>query len=999
MFDAMRDRFWPVVCLAVWVAFSVPAPAVDPAWSLTEYAHKAWRFREADLPGRPVSLTQTRDGFIWVGTHNGLLRFDGLRFLPWSGDGRTALPSSTIFSLVGAQDGSLWIGSERGMSHLRKGRLSNFLEDSEADVARVGEDDEGAIWLWRLGTRGKEPLCFIAAEQPRCFGVEAGIEPQTASSVLPDHEGNVWIGTSTGVLRWQRGKLRTYPIPGLQHHTSVPGVTALAWDVDGSLLVGVDATGPGLGLQRLGGQGFATVHAGGLDGSTLDVLSLLVDRRGVTWVGTTDGLYRLRPHREAEHFSAADGLSGHQVTHLYEDRDGSIWTVTDGGVDNFHDVAVVSLGNAPEFPSTEVDGVLRTRDGSLWVGGWQTLYRRRPGEHEFTSPAGALQSKQVAALFEDSSGRMWVGIEDSLNTLEDGRLRPVSTASGQPIGMIKSMTEDSEHRLWVVSLGPPRKVFQVDRISHVATEVPGLPPASKVTHDPHEGFWLGLVSGELAHYGRDGLRRVHIPHEGIESRIKQLVTSPDGAILAATDYGLAVLRDEQIAVLSTRNGLPCSEVFASVLDASGNLWLYMECGLVEVSKADFSRWWLHPDTTVRTLRLDSSDGVQGQLTPFDAATRTGDGRLWFANNSVLQTFDPATVSRPGAPTPAVYIDAVIADYTRYKADSPLTIPPLTRDIQFDYTTPNFIFPAKVRFRYRLKGFDKTWIDSGTRRATLYTHLPPGEYQFQVIAANPRGAWSSTPATVRFRVLPAVYQTLWFKLLLGVALIALVSWLGSLRLRRAQERIRQRMEARSAERERIARDLHDTLLQGIQALWFRLQTWASDPAIPERQQREIETVAAQTHSIMAAGREKILELRQTSPRASELAETLIAFASAYANGGPKLEVDIQGRLRPLTVDAYEQLSSIGCEALRNAYQHSGAAIIALSLRYARRALTMTVSDAGCGFASIAEKEPGHYGLVGMRERADLIGAELSVDSAPGRGTTVKVVVSRERVYDD
>jgi signal transduction histidine kinase len=366
---------------------------------------------------------------------------------------------------------------------------------------------------------------------------------------------------------------------------------------------------------------------------------------------------------------------------------------------------------------------------------------------------------------------------------------------------------------------------------------------------------------------------------------------------------------------------------------------------------------------------------------------------------VLQTLDPATAMRGGA-SAEVYIESLVADLKTFPLHDDPVVPALTRDVQIDYTTPNFTAPEKARFRYRLRGFDQDWKDAGTRRQAFYTHLPPRQYDFEVMTANSTGNWSANSATLRFAVAPALYQTLWFKILIAIALVLFAALFLALRIRQAQEKLRHRMEARNAERERIARDLHDTLLQGIHALAFRLETWATDPEIPMVQKREIETATSQTRSIIEEGREKILELRQTLARASDIAETLVASASVYSNGGhgSVLGVEVSGRARPLTAEAYEQLTAIGAEAIRNAYRHSGADIITFRLSYRRRALEMAIVDNGRGMTAAAQAEPGHYGMTGMRERATLLGATLTIESAPRRGTTIRIAVSRDAAYE-
>jgi signal transduction histidine kinase/ligand-binding sensor domain-containing protein len=985
--------------VVLFIVFPGAADALNPDWSLGEYAHEAWTLSDGTIPARPFAIAQGKDGFIWVGTGNGLLRFDGVRFLPWPAAGSEPLPSRQIFSLLGARDGSLWVGTERGLSHFEHGRVTNLLEADEADVDHISADRQNGLWLWHSGSRAQQPLCHVEYNKPICFGPEAGIQPQTTFSVLAEDSGQVWIGTSTALLEWRQGQLETYPLHGLEANANAEGVVALAADSDGAILVGVARNGPGLGLERFQNGALTPVTAPGFDGSKLDVLSLLVDRDNALWVGTSDnGIYRVYRDR-AEHFSTADGLSGVSVRRLFQDGEGTVWAVTDKGIDHFRDRPVVSIARRPDFYSTEVDLVLTTRDGSLWVGGWQTLYMLREGAPTFAPAAQTLTEKQITTVFEDGAGRMWVGIGDSLNTLRDGHFEPVHMDDGGRVGMIVSMTQDRQGQLWAVALGPPqRRVLRIDPALRSASEVKGLPASSKVTSDPDSGIWLGLLTGELARYRDERLEVLHPAHQGPPSRIKQLITEPDGSVLASTGFGLLAWRAGSTAVMSTRNGLPCRQLFASILDASGNLWLYMQCGLVRIEAPELLKWWRDPAARLEVRTWDAADGAQGALAPFTGAARTHDGRLWFANNSTLQMIDPRLANRVPA-APPVYVEAFTADHRGYSIQGDATTPPLAHDFQIDYTAPSFASPRKVQFQYKLEGFDREWNDAGVRRQAFYTNLPPNSYTFHVKARNEGGAWSDNAAELRFMVQAAFYQTPAFKLL-SVAVLLVAVWLGYLaRIRHVKETLRGRMEARSAERERIARDLHDTLLQGIQALMFRLQTWAVDPEIPPRQQNEIETVASQTVNIVIEARERIIQVRHASARPGELAEALAA--AGHAHGGrsePQLEIRVAGQPRYLTPEAQEQLTGIGIEAINNAFQHSGASSITATVHYHRRWLRLTISDNGRGFrGGLEAAEENHFGLVGMQERAALLNAVFSVDSREGAGTTVKVTAPARGVY--
>lgn len=987
---------WLIIGLLVGTPLC--AIAVSPSRDLGETGHRSWTIRDGSLPQRPFSVAQTSDGFIWIGTEGGLLRFDGVEFSTWPPAGHQALSSSVIYSLLSSPDGSLWAGTDRGVTRIHRGSEKDFPGESGSEVVYMTQDSHHRIWVL-YAHAPERPLCEIEGERQRCFGPEAKVPEEQGWSLFADETDTIWIGTSTSLHRWSPGSVSSFPIHGLESNGHVEGVMAIASDRRGSLVVGVAKAGPGRGLERLTEGKWSAASLPGIESASLHVISLLYDRDGALWIGTAaDGIYRLHDGR-VDRYSTGDGLSGPYVGGFLQDREGSVWAFTNDGVDQFRDLPVVSLTNRLDFQSKEVDSVTTTQDGSLWVGGVETLSALAPGSREFVSKADVSQNIQVTTLFEDAERRMWVGTDDKLSTLDRGRFSELSMEDGAPVGMVVSMAEDRQHNLWAISLGPPRRVLQIDPLRRTARAMPGLPAASKLAGDPQQGIWLGLLNGDLIRYRGEQLETFHVAHDSRLSRIRQLVTASDSSVLASTGYGLLGWKSGRVALMSTRNGLPCDELFASVADREGNLWLYMRCGVVEIEKSDVSHWWTDPAALVHPRLFDSVDGARADAAPFSGAARTPDGRLWFANDDVVQMVDPYHLAENEL-IPPVYVESLVADGRFYPVSGSVTVPPLTHAYTIGYTAPSFIAPQKVRFRYQLEGFDKSWNDAGTRRQAFYSQLPPGRYRFHVSASNNSGVWNETGTSFDLVVAPALYQALWVRALGSLVLAGLVWAIFRRRVHEAAVRMQMRDAARLAERERIARQIHDTFLQSVQAFLFRLSTVKDQVTDNQRSQVVLEDLMHLTSSVADEVRGGIHGLRELPVNINGIAEALATLGRDLVAHRPiELDVAVVGSVRPLASDAYENVCAIGQEAIRNAVLHADASAIQVELRYSRASLRLLVRDNGRGIDRRLLKygREGHWGLRGMRERARVIRSKFKIVSSPSSGTELKVLVPAEVAF--
>jgi PAS domain S-box-containing protein len=738
-------------------------------------------------------LAQDSDGYLWIGTDHGLYRYDGDQFSRWNPPAGTHLPGSTIISLLADRDGSLWIGTQAGLAHLSGGHLTTYFEN-EGQIAGFNQAPDGAVWFHSASGNAFRKLCSIRRSTINCYGSGDGLKQQIEGTTLArDSAGYLWIGTSTSVVRWQPSfPSVTFSPKALQSNSGQVGANAIAFDEDGSLLVGIMKSGSGLGLQRIRGDKWSTVTASNFDGSKLAVNALFKDTHGALWIGTESyGLYRLYQGK-AEHFSSSDGLSGDTVWTIVEDREGTLWVGTDKGLDSFHDLPILALSKT-EFGISELENIVSTRDGTLWIGGEGGLFTLNKGVSGLTPQGGNLGDKMVTVIFEDRRGRMWIGLDDSLNLLTSNSFHPVHAPAGK-LGMIVSIAEDKDGKLWAVSLGPPRHIVRIDPDTLQATPISDMPQVSKIASDPQGGFWLGLNNGDLDQFNKEKLVTYPL-HHGPNTRIQQLMVTAAGDVIAAAPFGLILIRDGKVSLLDGQRGLPCSDISNFVFDLEGNLWLYSECGLVQLRKSEFQAWQQHPDLKVRTRLFDWMDGVRVTFPPFEGAARSGDGRLWFNNQSALQVVDPTHITT-NLIRPPVHIEAVVADRVSYAPLDGLRIPKLTRDLEIDYTGLSFVAPQKVMFRYMLTGVDQAWQNVGTRRQAFYNNLKPGRYSFRVIACNNDGVWNEEGAHLDFVIPPAWYQTTWFRLLYVAAFLAFLWGLYHLRvqqLRREERKLREAVE--------------------------------------------------------------------------------------------------------------------------------------------------------------------------------------------------------------
>ena len=981
--------------------FANAAVSLDPGTALTQYGHTAWRVREGYFAGPPTAVTQTSDGFLWIGTQAGLIRFDGVRFMPWQPPAGSRLPSDQIAALLGSRDGSLWIGTFRGLARWQKGKLAVY--------ARMGrfsallEDRQGTIWAGH--TRALEevpPLCRLAHGEFRCFRFANEYGLRYVGAVHEDRQGNIWLGGESGVCRWRPEKPDCYKIESLATLAGKAGVFALADDAEGNLVAGAGVAG----AWRLA-SGSWQRYAGELE-PEIETAAMLSDRGSGLWIGTEgSGLLR-RAQRETERFTRADGLSGDTVNDIFEDREGNVWVATFSGLDRFRDVKVATLTPREGLPGDIVQAVAASREGGIWVAERHGVIHLEKTGLSFYGASQGLPGYGPTSLHEDSRGRLWVGVDTGLTWREHGRFFPLRMPDGSNVGVVIAIVEDREGNLWVSTTDPSRILIRVrdQRVVEVFPEKrfgSGLERAQvrAMAADPKGGVWLGFDNAKLVFYRHGSFKTYSVgdPRWLLNSLL------PDArGLWGTTSRGLGLLRNGRLSFLDTRTGLPCDNIEAAVSGEDGSLWLKTVCGLVRVPAGELDAWSEHPDRRVRARVWDAFDGVQAGLPPFTPhAARSLDGRIWFAIETGVQVFDPKRTKDNAVPPP-VQILRVVADGKGYEPEPGLRLPSLTRDLEIGYTALSLTIPEKVRFRYRLAGAGDDWHDAGTHREAFFNNLRPGNYRFNVIACNNDGVWNETGATLDFTLLPAFYQTRWF-LLLCVATAGCLAWAGyQWRVRQIAARLDLQFQERLEERTRIAQDLHDTLLQGVLSASMQLHVAVDQVPADSAAKPLLSRVLQLMGQVVDEGRNAVRGLR--APRASQepgpdnLEQALPQVPRDLGlTETAGFRVLVEGRPRPLQPVIRDEVYRIGREALMNAFRHSGAAAIEVEIEYATRALRLLVRDDGRGIDPqvLEAGRDGHWGLSGMRERAERMGARLKVWSRAGAGTEVELSVPGEIAF--
>jgi signal transduction histidine kinase/ligand-binding sensor domain-containing protein len=934
---------------------------------LLSLKHSVFSPREG-APGGIRALAQTPDGILWVATAVGLFRYDGARFDMSVSD---RLPSPSVSSLLGEPNGDLWIGyTFGGVSLLRDGQLTRFDKSQlpAGTVVQFFRSSDGILWV----------------------ATSTGLAKLTGSRWTPvgavdgyPAEGPYWMGEANGQFLVLTPTANLSLAPHAARFEREPRSVAEQ--------------------ARYGVRGYSSWRPDLSHTAANEPGQTLIDSAGVLWVSDFQSLvrYRWKDRNSAiptsDSFSTAEGLSG-EVNTFFEDREGNIWAGTEKGLDRFE---VPKLERLPVRQPLLHPLLIAGENNELWVGQARGEVFRFNGR---AIPIPSLGDSVVAAS-RAHDGSVWVAGASGLFHYTRGAVDkiplPTNIAAAAGLSLFQALAALGDDEIWL-SVAK----FGLLRWKNGEWDKPpaGLPTgaAIRLQVDARDRLWLTFPDNEIAILAHGQLTRLSASNGLAVGNVLALDVRAQHAWIAG-DLGVQLLVGERFTPLRGVDGTNFRVASGILETQAGELWINAARGVYRIPKENVARVLSGTEKPVDFELFDWHDSLESPASvvrPGPTLLQTGDGHIWISREQDVWSVDPDHIRRNPV-APIVAIEGVVSAGTTYSPAAPVDLPRNGRNIRIDYTAALMRDPERVRFRYRLVGVDDDWQDAGQRRQAYYTNLNPGRYTFRVMAANCDGVWSRNSAELRLNVLPAFYERLWFRALCVVAAAALFLLIFFIRLAQVHGRYRLRLQERHAERERIARDIHDTLLQGIQALLFRLQVWELNPSVPEPLRQEISKVITQSIAIVVEGRERILMLRRTQAKPAELRQALMAIANEESSdGAPTVSIHVKGIADALTTDAFEQLVDIGREAIRNAYAHALAKHVTVTLCYRRQSLSMSVTDDGKGIdASTLQGSggKGHFGLIGMSERARQLHAQFRIEKNNPSGTRIMVVVPARTAY--
>jgi len=793
--------------LAFFSFWSIPAQALEPTKALTQYVHEVWQ-QEEGLPENDVTaIIQTRDGYIWLGTEEGLVRFDGIRFTVFDQSNTPELTSVYIRALLEARDGSLWIGTDGGgVYRLKDGKFNVYPtpDGLSSDVVRsFYESADGSLWI---GTDG-HGLGRLKGGQFRRYTTKDGLSDDFVWALLGTEDGSLWIGTNHGLNRLKEGKFTLYTMrEGLANNV----VWSLGLGRGQSLWVGT-----GGGLCRLQ-EGKLHRYEGKEGPGRYPVISVYEDHQGALWLGTDGhGLERM-VNGNVSAYSTQEGLSNDTVSAVMEDAEGSLWLGTfGGGLVRLKDASFVTYGNEPGQSLEDVNGIYQGHDGSIWIGtSGGGLNRLKDGKvTHYTSKQG-LPSDEVWSLLESRDGSLWAGTKGGgLAHLQNGRFTTYSTQNGLSNDSIRALLEDPQGNLWIGTRSGGLNRFREGRFTLYSTRN-GLPSdvIRALYRDPGGTLWIGTEKGLVAMEGSPaadleagGLGyhfRTYTTKDGLaNNETCSLYQDREGTLwIGSCSGGLSRFKAGRFTAYTTRQGLYDDIVFQILEDDQDNLWMSCNRGVYRASKQELNEFAEGKVKSIHCVAYGVSDGMgsrecNGGFQP--AGWKTQDGRLWFPTLKGVAVVDPAHLRTDGQP-PRVMIEQVLIDGQAVSGLGNLQVPAGHSKLEFCYTGLSFSAPRKVRFKFRLVGFDGNWVEAGAQRSAYYTNVPAGRYRFRVIACNGEGIWNQEGAFVDIDLEPHFYQTLWFYTFSGLLLLAAA--MGGYRLRMRQIRAHEKeLEGRVKER--------------------------------------------------------------------------------------------------------------------------------------------------------------------------------------------------------
>ena len=1002
--QVLRREFyqWPaqVLLVCLWgLLFYIPVSGLDRDRTIAQFYHTAWTAKDG-APSQITALAQTADGYLWIGSERGLFRFDGVQFEPYAPPAGINLPSHNIYSLMATPDGGLWISfNPSGLGFLKDGviSISSRPEDlPRTEVYCFARDFDGRIWA---GTH--TGLMLLEGSRWLEIGAAWNFTNQRIWTMFVDRDGTLWVATDGTIVFLRRGS-KVFQTTGIRGG----GVPEMDQASNGRLWITEYS------------RHVRPIALSGRDSASdepeipVNAIKLLFDREGSLWLTLgTDGIRRVRfPERlgnrkleagdpELESFKVQDGLTDNTANHLLEDREGNIWISSNKGLDRFRHSHMVPVTLPPGYRDITL---LAGEKGEVWVGTAASKPVLRIRGEDILPQSIPME---IASVYRDGNDVVWWGGHGKIWRQRNDHFDSFAQPKGMTFDSLDWLWEvipnNLDSGLWV-GLGDFGLIHFKDAIWTNRSKPSGLlervPSASY--QDPTGRIWLGYTANRVSLLDGEQVQN-YTQDDGIDIGRIRVIRGRGPLFWFGGELGLAIFVDGRFRSVRTISDESFGTVSGIVETSDGALWLNELHGVVRISPEEIKRVAENPNHGVSYQLFDFSDGLPGapQMNfRCSTAIEATDGRLWFATDNGLTWIDPAQFSKNMVPPPT-YIRSLATDAKKYEPSTPLNLPQGTASVRIAYTALSLSMPERVRFRYKLEGAEQDWQDAGTRRQAFYNNLRPGTYRFRVMACNNDGIWNEEGAMLAFSVAPAWYQTNWFRVICVIAGLFVLWSIYRLRVRQIAIDISARFDERLAERTRMARELHDTFLQTIQGSKMVADDALEQSTDSVRMRKAMERLSEWLGQAMQEGRAALNSLRSSTTEKNDLAE---AFRRATKNGiiprSMAVNLSVVGEARELHPIVRDEVYRIGDEAIRNAYLHSRASRLEVELRYSQ-VLSVRVSDNGIGIdPAVSQKgKDGHFGLQGMRERADRIGGKLTLVSSASSGTEITLVVPGRIVF--
>lgn len=967
---------------------AAPAAALDPQTRLADYNHTSWTAKDG-APAEISTMAQTPDGWLWLGTSTGLYRFDGVHFQHYPLPDGAQQQHNHIRTLYAAPNGDLLIGyGSEGLSVLRR---SGAVDPIPFDV-KLGLpnnfvfDRDGTPWITSI-----TGMYHYVGGRLVAAGARAGLtDGEEVYSMLIDRRGRFWINNRHGVSQLNRDSGR-FEATAIRYDggslSQSPDGRIWLIDEDRVVLVPAAPAGP------------RAADATGVESRRLG----LFDRDGNLWstrcptdacvvagAGARNDAV-IAPRRLAtDQFDASSQLSAVQVESMLEDREGNLWFATQGGLDRYRENRLTAAHLPASFG---VYTMASDAGGAVWaaepVRG--VLWRLDP------HAAPAAQPGHVDDVANDRDGALLLAGPRSIERRYRGKVEQIPLPmgrDGRPVDQHVSGMLDDGKVLWVVSAQTGLNGWVDGRWlprSHF-----NLPPKIFTIRPGGLGqLWLSASDGSVVLYDNDRQIRYDDPGVGTFTELHA-----GSEVVVGGSLGMAVLHGKQFRHVRAAEPEALTWVSGIAVTPDGDRWFNGALGIVHVRKADWDDVVVHPDALLRYELIDALDGYPGRamlLNRSRSIYTAPDGELWFMTSRNIVHLDPRRLKRNPV-APQVQIERLLSGDGSYAAQAALTLPAASPNFSIEFTSPSLSKPEKVRFEYQLVGVDAGWQDAGARRSAYYTNVYPGSYRFRVRARNEDGVAGAGAAELAVRIPPTFWQTPWFKAACGLAAAGLLYLLYLYRMRIVTARVAERLNVRMAERERIARALHDTILQSVQAITLRLHLVAQELPPGDRIRDKLDALLEQADHAHDEGRDQVHELRAGQAGDVEHAVADAGQHLALLYPATAFSLQVGGARRQLHSAVAEEACEIAREALRNAFRHAGAAKVEALLSYDADRYTLLVQDNGRGIGEPrADDGAEHWGLIGMRERAARIGAKLVIDSKAGAGTRITLTVPGRLAY--